>query len=235
MRVFAIGDLHLSLARPKPMDIFGPHWSGHWLRIRENWAKAGISDEDVVLIPGDISWAMTISEAEVDLSSIGELPGKKLLLRGNHDYWWGSLSKVRSILSQNTFALQNDAMRFPGLVVCGSRGWSSPGTPGFTQEDNKIYQRELIRMELSLNQAKKLQQEGDRLIAMIHYPPFGEQLQPTGFTELFAKFGVDFVVYGHLHGRSCKSAFEGVQDGVEYVLTSCDHLGFDPKLIMELS
>lgn len=234
MRVFAIGDLHLSLARPKPMDVFGPHWTGHWPRIRENWAKAGITDEDVVLIPGDISWAMTIPEAAMDVSSVGELPGKKLMIRGNHDYWWSSLSKVRSILSGNTFALQNDAMRFPGLVVCGSRGWSCPGTPGFSQEDQKLYLRELIRMELSLNEAKKLLQEGDRLIAMIHYPPFNEQRETSGFTDLFSGFGVEHVVYGHLHGRSCRSAFEGELNGVKYTLTSCDHLEFDPKLIMEI-
>ncbi len=234
MRVFAIGDLHLSLARPKPMDVFGPHWSDHWPRIRENWEKAGITGEDAVLIPGDISWAMAISEAAADLSSIGELPGKKLMIRGNHDYWWSSLSKVRSILPKNTFALQNDAMRFPGLVVCGTRGWSCPGTPGFSPEDQKLYLRELIRMELSLNEAKKLLQEGDRLIAMIHYPPFNEQRETSGFTDLFASFGVECVVYGHLHGRSCRSAFEGELNGVQYTLTSCDHLGFKPKLIMAI-
>ncbi len=234
MKIFAIGDLHLSLSRPKPMDVFGTHWSDHWSRIRENWVKAGITNEDGVLIPGDISWAMNLSEATEDISSIGALPGKKLMIRGNHDYWWSSLSKVRSILAEGTFAIQNDALRFPGIVICGSRGWTCPGTPGFSQEDNKLYLRELLRLELSLKEAKKLQTEGDALIAMMHFPPFNEQREPSGFTELFRMFEVDHVVYGHLHGRSCRNAFEGVSSGVEYTLASCDHLGFSPKLITEV-
>jgi len=234
MRVFAIGDLHLSLAQPKPMDIFGTHWSDHWSRIRENWAAVGISDGDLVLIPGDISWAMNLRDAAMDLSSIGELPGVKVFIRGNHDYWWNSLSKVRTALPTGAYAIQNDALRFPGVVVCGTRGWTCPGSAGFAQEDNKLYLRELIRMEMSLNEAEKLRTEGDRLIAMIHYPPFNERREPSGFTELFERHGADVVVYGHLHGRSCRTAFEGTLNRVDYALTSCDHLALVPRLVMTI-
>ena len=223
MKVFAIGDLHLSGADPKPMDIFGSHWGNHFERIREDWLQR-VSQEDLVLIPGDISWAMKLEDAVVDLDSIGALPVQKVLTRGNHDYWWKSPTKIRARLLPGTYVLQNDSIQFGGVTVCGSRGWVSPGGLGYKQEDEKIYQREVLRMGLSLQAAKK--PPDGKLVVMIHYPPFNERQEPSGFVELFEQYGVDLVVYGHLHGKSCRSAFEGRLGSVEYRLTSCDHLGF---------
>lgn len=230
MRVFAISDLHLSGAVQKPMDIFGKRWNDHWSRIRKNWAACGIEQDDVVLIAGDISWAMTLDQAMVDLNEIGELPGIKLILRGNHDYWWNSLSKLRKALPAGMYALQNDAMTIGGYTFCGSRGWVCPGSTNFKVEDRKIYERELLRTGLSLEAAAK---QGGRLVAMMHYPPFNERQEPSGFVELFERYGVELVVYGHLHGRSCLSAFEGDIRGVEYRLTSCDYLELNPVLLRD--
>lgn len=233
MKVFAISDLHLSLAEPKPMDIFGSNWDNHWEHIRQTWLKE-IGSSDVVLIPGDISWAMKLEDAAVDLCSIGELPGKKVLLRGNHDYWWGSLAKVRAAMPTNMFALQNDSVVFEDLIVCGSRGWTCPGSSGFSLEDEKIYNREVIRMELSLESIKRNRKSGSLLIVMTHYPPFNEKQEANQFVKLFETNGVNLAIYGHLHGKSCRSAFEGKLGSVEYKLVSCDHLDFEPLLIAEL-
>jgi len=230
MRLFAIGDLHLSHSSDKPMHVFGPNWENHAQRIRQTWCER-VRPGDAVLIPGDISWAMQLSEAGPDLEYIGSLPGLKVIMRGNHDYWWNSLAKVRSALPEGVYALQNDIVELEGAVIAGSRGWMCPGSAGFDGEhDQKIYDREVMRLELSLSRAPK----GARIIGMLHYPPFNEKRQPSGFTELFEKYGAETVVYGHLHGRSCRNAFEGVRNGVEYLLCSADYLDFTPKLITEI-
>lgn len=232
MKVFAISDLHLSLAEPKPMDIFGSNWDNHWEHIRTAWHKE-IGNDDVVLIPGDISWAMKLEDAAVDLCSIGELPGKKVILRGNHDYWWSSLAKVRAAMPDNMVALQNDSFVFEDLIVCGSRGWTCPGCMTFSLDDEKIYNREVLRMGLSLESARRKRKTGSKLIAMTHYPPFNEKQEASQFVKLFENNGVSIAIYGHLHGKSCRSAFEGTLGSVEYKLVSCDHLGFKPLLIAE--
>lgn len=230
MKVFAIGDLHLSLAADKPMNVFGPAWEDHANRIAEAWRSA-VAPEDVVLVPGDISWAMQLPEAAQDLAFVGSLPGRKVLLRGNHDYWWSSLSKVRDALPEGVFALQNDVMHLDGLTVAGSRGWVCPGSAIFDEaKDRKIYDREVLRLELSLSKAQKR----DKLICMLHYPPFNEKRARSGFSELMEKYGVDIAVYGHLHDKACRNAFEGERNGVEYRLCSADHLNFSPRLITEL-
>ncbi|MBQ4610646.1 MAG: metallophosphoesterase [Clostridia bacterium] len=230
MKLFAIGDLHLSHASDKPMDVFGPAWDDHAARVEKAWRDA-VAEEDVVLIPGDISWAMQLDEAREDIAFIGALPGTKILMRGNHDYWWASLSKVRAILPKGVHALQNDAIDIGGAVIAGSRGWMCPGSSGFDPEtDRKIYDREAIRLGMSLQKAGK----GSRIIAMLHYPPFNEKRNSSAFTDLFEEYGVEHVVYGHLHGKSCRSAFEGVREGISYTLCSADHLGFAPKFITEI-
>ncbi len=230
MKLFAIGDLHLSNSLDKPMDVFGSAWDDHAGRISRAW-KSSVGDEDVVLVPGDISWAMHLDEVRADIDFIAALPGKKVLMRGNHDYWWASLSKVRAILPENMYALQNDAVELGGVVIAGSRGWMCPGSSGFDPDtDKKIYDREAIRLEMSLGCAG----EGKRIIAMLHYPPFNEKRNSSAFTDLFERYGVEQVIYGHLHGKSCRNAFEGVREGITYTLCSADHIGFAPKLIAEI-
>ncbi|MEI3400723.1 MAG: metallophosphoesterase [Christensenellales bacterium] len=190
-----------------------------------------VSDEDAVLIPGDISWAMQLDEARLDIEYIAALPGKKVIMRGNHDYWWSSISKVRDMLPCCMYALQNDTVEFGSVTIAGSRGWICPGSSGFDPEtDQKIYDREVIRLQLSLSGAK----QGSRIIVMLHYPPFNEKRAPSGFTEIFEKYGVEQVIYGHLHGKACRNAFEGIRNGIEYTLCSADHLDFVPKLITEI-
>lgn len=168
MRVFALADLHLSGSVNKPMDVFGPTWDNHLARIREAWLET-VGEEDLVLIPGDVSWAMHLAEAKTDLCTIASFPGKKLILRGNHDYWWNSLAKVRGALPEGMYALQNDAFVFGDVAIAGSRGWTCPGSVGFDEAaDRPIYEREVIRMGLSLSGAPK----DKLLLCMMHYPPF---------------------------------------------------------------
>ena len=228
MKIFALGDIHLSQSVDKPMDVFGKKWDNHFERIRDAW-QGTVADEDIVLVPGDISWAMSLKDAAADLEALGGLNGYKLIMRGNHDYWWSSLSKVRAMLPDKTFALQNDSFTMGGVSFAGSRGWVCPGSAGFSEaEDRRIYERELVRLELSLSRAK-----GKPLIGMLHYPPFNEKRAPSGFTNLFERFGAAQVIYGHLHDKACKNAFEGERNGVVYTLCSADHLDFAPRLILQ--
>lgn len=229
MRIFALGDPHLSLSTDKPMDIFGPNWDNHAARLEAAW-RAAVQPEDAVLLPGDISWGMSLDEAKADLAFLAALPGTKVLLRGNHDYWWNSISKVRAALPGGMHAVQNDSLVLGGVAVLGTRGWVCPGSTLFDPAvDQKLYERELIRLELSLKSA----QAGMPKLCMLHYPPFNERRQQSGFTELLEAYGVDRAVYGHLHGKACRNAFEGIRNGVEYTLCSADHLEFAPKLILE--
>lgn len=231
MHVYAISDPHLSFTEDKPMSVFGAVWENHWDEITADW-KDKVRSDDVVLIAGDISWAMYLQDAVKDLELIGALPGTKILIRGNHDYWWSGISKVRAVLPEGTYCLQNDAMKIGKYVFAGSRGWSVP-EPGAAQsaEDAKIFEREIIRMEMSLTAADKLREEGDKLIAMIHYPPFNSRYENSPFTELFRRFGVNKVVYGHLHGVESRTELVRVKQGAEYFLTSCDKLGNVLKLV----
>lgn len=228
-RVYAIGDLHLSLSVPnKAMDVFGAHWKDHTERIKEAWQDT-VSEEDLVLIPGDISWAMYLNDAIADLAFIGELKGTKLILRGNHDYWWQSVTKVRAALPEKMFALQNDVFRFGDICVCGTRGWTVPESAHFKESaDRKLYERELIRLDLSL---KALPQDV-YAIGMLHYPPFSETGEKSGFSERFKEAGVQDVVYGHLHGASHRFMFNGESDGVRYYAVPADFLNFIPKRIL---
>ena len=225
MGLYAIGDLHLPGGQEKPMDIFGDQWEDHFTRISQDW-RARVKDEDTVLIPGDISWAMQLAAARADLEAIGALPGRKVILRGNHDYWWSGITQVREALPPGMFALQNDALALEECVICGSRGWVFP-TPEapLSAEDDKIYRRELLRLEMSLNAGQKVR-GNQPLVLMLHYPPLSLQVMDTGFTELAKRYGVSLVVYGHLHGPGIRWGFQGEHQGVRYCLTSCDALGF---------
>lgn len=224
-RVFAIGDLHLPGGEDKSMDVFGQHWEGHFERIAEDWMTR-VTPEDVVLIPGDISWAMRLEDAIPDLNAIAALPGHKVMIRGNHDYWWSSIGKVRSNLKPGLYALQNDALKLGNTVCCGSRGWLIPGDTA-DGDLRKIYARELVRMELSLQAGSKAAADGNsRLVAMIHYPPCDELGRENDMTQLFERYGVQDVVYGHLHGAANAHAFSGILNGIRYHPVSCDGLGF---------
>lgn len=230
MSVFAIGDLHLPGHAEKPMDVFGHQWDRHFETISENW-RAKIGAEDVVLIPGDISWAMQLEEARDDLDAIARLPGQKLLLRGNHDYWWSSLSKLRAALPEGMYALQNDALCLGGHVFCGTRGWNFPtAQQPLGAQDEKVYQRELMRLRMSLDQARKL--DGEDVTVLMHFPPLFADGLSTAFTDLLEAYGVKRVVYGHLHGAGIKIGFVGQREGITYRLVSCDAVNFDPVCIL---
>lgn len=229
MAIFAIADLHLDTG-DKPMDVFGSAWERHAERIFLRWEQL-VAGEDIVLIPGDISWAMTLKQAQPHLDQIGALPGRKVILRGNHDYWWHSASRVRDALPEGMQLIQNDSLLLDGVLVAGSRGWLLPVVDGFTQDDLRIYERERIRLELSLSSARR-RDEHAPLVCMMHYPPLTEAVRDTGFTELLEAHRVDRVVYGHLHGAALKGAFRGEHRGVTYHQVSADGVGFEPALIM---
>ena len=181
-----------------------------------------MTDDDVVLLAGDFSWAMKLQDALADFDLLKSLPGKKIIIKGNHDYWWPSISVLRQALPENIFALQNDAIKFGDVIVCGTRGWTVP-EPGESQssEDEKIYKREVIRLELTLQAAQKLQTNGEKIVCMMHYPPCNFRREASGFTTLIEKYNVNAVVFGHLHGYK-KIQTKFVLNGIDYYLTSCD-------------
>lgn len=227
MRVFAIADPHLSSRQPKPMDIFGPGWQGHPDRFFAGWRER-VSDGDLVLVPGDISWALKFEDALQDLLDINALPGTKVLLRGNHDYWWPSISQLRRQLPEGMYAIQNDAVRVGEYRVAGSRGWLCPGAHGFTDSDRKIYMRELQRLRLSLEAANRLG-EGP-LLVMLHFPPtnaFGERSEVI---DLLLEHEPAAVVYGHVHGEAADSE-PAASFGLPLYFVAADALGFRPRLI----
>ena len=225
MRLFAIGDLHLPGGQEKPMDVFGEHWEGHFERIAAHW-RTCVTEEDVVLIPGDTSWAMQLKDAVPDLQSIGALPGRKVLIKGNHDYWWEGIGQVRRALPEGMMAIQHDAVDLGDLVVTGTRGWAWPTEEApLSPEDERVFNRELIRLEIALQSAVKIAQERPILL-MLHYPPLYQTDRDTPFTRLIEKYPVHTVVYGHLHGAGLRAGFTGMWHGIRYILTSCDSLDF---------
>ena len=240
MKIFAIGDLHLSFGETveKPMDIFGGQWIGHTEKLYKSWHEK-ISDEDIVIICGDISWGLKLEEAKADLDWIHGLPGRKLLFRGNHDLWWKSIGKLNELYDDGTMEfVQNRCVvaevpgQGPGRVaVCGTRGWICPGTEGFTQHDRKIYQREAARLRMSLEDARKAGAE--TIIGVLHFPPTNDKRQRSDFTDLMTEYGVKTCVYGHLHGREAfKNGLKGLYNGVEYKLVSLDYLDGMPQEIL---
>ncbi|PKM39358.1 MAG: phosphohydrolase [Firmicutes bacterium HGW-Firmicutes-9] len=226
MQIYAIADLHLSLTSEKPMDVFGEAWRDHAEKLERNWRER-VQADDLVLIPGDISWAMQLDAALPDLSFIGNLPGKKILLKGNHDYWWSAIGRVRSRLPAGMCAIQNDSIVEDGVGICGTRGWLCPGSNNFDADDQKIYLRELDRLTLSLNSLPQVETK----IAMLHFPPFADKDKDSGFTERLEAAGVQIAIYGHLHGDAHRYAFEGERNGVVYHCVAADKLDFAPKLI----
>jgi len=230
--LYAIADLHLSndpACGDKNMDVFGDAWKDHDKRLRDVWLRL-IEPEDTVIVAGDISWALKFQDALADLEWIDRLPGTKLLLRGNHDLWWTSLKKMNGLYGSIRF-IRNDSFELEDCVVCGTRGWTCPGEPDFSEEtDRKIYEREILRLEMSLKSAAEC---GKQIVAAMHFPPMNRKHEPSGFTELFKAYGVKRVVYGHLHGANVfGNGPQGSVDGIEYSLVSVDKLKAVPLLII---
>ncbi len=234
MALYAIADLHLPIGVNKPMDIFGCAWHNYVERLETNW-KNTISDDDTVVLAGDFSWATYIRDAYKDFDFINRLPGKKYLVKGNHDYWWTTMNKMRGFVAENGFDtinfLQNNCFMYNSTAVCATRGWRHPGCDAFTAEDRKIFNREVIRLRLALDAA--LKQSPSDIIVFTHYPPTDSMGCRNDFTEVLSDFGVSKCVYGHLHSASHKKAVQGIFGGVEYILVSADYVEFMPVKILD--
>lgn len=227
--IYAIGDLHLSHGvSDKAMDVFGSRWQDHTQRLYEAWQDV-VEDDALVLIPGDVSWAMYLKDALPDFDFLASLKGEKLLLRGNHDYWWSSYTQVKNALPASIHALQNDVFRFGDVAIAGTRGWIAPPCTAYSEtKDRKIFEREKIRLTLSMDALPKDTQN----IVMLHYPPFAENGAATEFADMVEARQVQTVVYGHLHGKAQEHAFLGLHNGVQYRLVAADHLQFIPQQIL---
>lgn len=224
MKFYAVSDLHMCSKGSKPMDIFGAKWENYLEKIFADW-NAKVTDDDVVMIGGDISWAMDLPEALEDIATLCPLKGKKVLIRGNHDYWWKSITRIRENLPENCIMLQNDAVKIENCVFCGSRLWLVPGSPDFCEHDNKLYLREIERLRLAFFKANALRKEGDKLICMTHYPPFNVRRDPNAVTDLMEENHVTAAIYGHLHGKDARADLIVKKNNVPYYLTSCDLVG----------
>lgn len=232
MALFVLADPHLGFGVDKPMEIFGQRWHEHEERLARQW-RAAVSEDDAVLIPGDISWAMQLQDALPDLVFLDHLPGQKILSRGNHDYWWTSIAKITAFCRENNLKtlsfLRNNSLRVPpDWVVCGTRGWILPDDPDFGPADEKIYLREAGRLRLSLESAASQLKTGGRLVACLHYPPFSRELKPTLLTGILEEFGVEVCVYGHIHSNNGIDGNDGPAGKVRYRLAAADYLGFRP-------
>ena len=229
MALYAIGDLHLCLGAPKPMDIFGGAWVGYMQKLKEGMAV--IRPEDTTVLLGDLSWALGLPEAKEDFAWINDIPGRKIILKGNHDFWWSTASKFYKFCEENSFedlfVLNNNHYEYEGWAICGTRGWF------FEEErsgdhDEKVFKRELIRLETSLISAGELPK-----LVFLHYPPRYKGYECSQILELLQKYQVRKCYYGHLHGASHGLAIEGLWDGVEFRLVSADKLNFQPLLVIK--
>lgn len=224
MALYAIGDLHLCLGAQKPMDVFGGAWVGYMDKLREGLSV--ITEDDTTVLLGDLSWALSLEDARPDFAFINEIPGEKIILKGNHDYWWSTAAKFNKFCEENGFAqmkiLNNNHFAYEGYAICGTRGWfyeedrTSP-------EDEKVFRRELIRLETSLKSAGDLPK-----IAFLHYPPYYKGYTCQEIIDLLNRYDVHRCFYGHLHGPSHGLALEGQWDGIDYRLVSADKLNFCP-------
>ena len=228
MALYAIGDLHLSLGADKPMDIFGGAWIGYMDKLREGLSV--IKEEDTTVLLGDLSWALDLNSAKPDFAFINEIPGKKIILKGNHDYWWSTAAKFNKFCAENGFTeqyiLNNNCYFYDDYAICGTRGWF------FEEErsgkhDEKVFKRELIRLETSLKAAGDLPK-----IVFLHYPPKYKGYECPEILALLEKYDVRRCFYGHLHGGSHGLAMEGVWDGVDFRLVSADKLNFKPYTVI---
>ena len=229
MALYAIGDLHLSLGSDKPMDVFGGRWSGYVDKLREGFA--GLTEEDTTVLCGDLSWGMSLAEAREDFLFIDRLPGRKIVLKGNHDYWWSTASAAYKFFAANGIStieiLNNNCLLYGETALCGTRGWFYEEERG-SEHDRKIMLRELGRLEASLKAAGEREK-----IAFLHYPPKFAAYECPEILEMLGRYGVKECYYGHIHGKGCSAAFRGVKNGVKYQLVSADQLMFRPLRVRD--
>lgn len=227
MALYTIADLHLPLGIDKPMDIFGKAWENYVKRLADNW-QSKIKADDLVVLPGDFSWATYLEQSMKDFEYLHKLNGKKILLKGNHDYWWTTMNKLREFTKKNGFDdiyfMQNNSFLYEDIAICGTRGWIHPGWDNFGEEDRRIFNREVLRLELSLESAKNY----NEIYVFTHYPPMSASHEGNEFTEMMKKYPVTKCIYGHLHSSAHKNAVEGIIDGIEYRLVSGDYVAFNP-------
>lgn len=228
MALYAIGDLHLSLGTDKPMDVFGGNWVGYMERLQKGISE--IRPEDTTVLLGDLSWALNLESAVKDFAWIDQIPGRKIILKGNHDYWWSTAAKFYKFCRENDFSnqwiLNNNHYEYQDWAICGTRGWFYEEDCG-AEHDEKVFRRELIRLETSLRSA------GERnKMVFLHYPPIYRGYVCGEILELLKRYGVRHCYYGHLHSQSHRLAVEGLWDGVEYHLVSADYVGFRPVTVI---
>ena len=230
MSIYVIGDLHLSYSVDKPMDIFGMNWENHAEKIRENWINK-VKENDTVILPGDFSWATYLEETYKDFEFLNSLPGKKILSKGNHDYWWTTVTSMRKFLKENNFEnidfLYNNAFLIEDKIITGTRGWLNAWK---SQENYKILKRENERLKISINKGISEFGNDKEIITFIHYPPFYKEAiipEEIDFSKTLKNYNIEKCYYAHLHGESHKDAVEGIINGIEYKLISSDYLKFD--------
>lgn len=232
MSIYAIADLHLSFNESKPMDIFGDNWYKHEEKIKKDWTER-VNDDDLVILPGDFSWAMYLEDTYKDFEYINKLPGKKILLKGNHDYWWTTLKSMNNFIKEHKFEniefLYNNSYIYENKIITGTRGWSLK-----EKNNDKMINRELIRLELSLKDGINKYGTEKEIIVCMHYPPIikEDNYSTNKFVNIMKQYNVKQCLYGHLHGKSHEEAIEGKIENIEFKLVSADYLNFKLKKIM---
>lgn len=231
MALYAISDLHLPLGINKPMDIFGKKWENYVDRLYENWQNT-VKKEDTVVLPGDFSWATYLEESKADFDFLNSLNGKKILLKGNHDYWWTTMNKMKKFVAENGYEniefLQNNSFDYGNISICGSRGWNTP-MGNMSEDDQKIYDRELQRLDLSVKSAKN----PDNVIIFTHFPPILKDYRENAMVDFMKSNNIKSCIFGHIHSSGIRNAVEGNIDGINYTLVSCDYREFMPVQIAE--
>ncbi len=231
MSIYVIGDLHLSFGENKPMEIFGANWKDHSEKIKENWNE-NVKPQDTVILAGDFSWAMQLKDTYKDFEYLNGLPGKKILLKGNHDYWWTTITSMKKYLNENNIQnvefLHNNSYLIENKIIVGTRGWNLLDT----ENDSKMIKREALRLELSIKDAIQKYGEEKEIITIMHYPPISnssmknEYTYKSAFIDIMKKYNIKRCFYGHLHGNSYKDAVEGIKEGIDFKLISSDYLDF---------
>ena len=226
MAIYVIADLHLSFSQDKPMSIFGENWEGHSEKIKNNWISK-VKPEDTVVLPGDFSWAMYLQDTYKDFEYLNSLPGKKLLLKGNHDYWWTTVTNMRNFLEENKFKnidfIYNNSYLVENKILTGTRGWNLLDT----ENSSKMIKKESIRLQLAIEDGIKKYGDDKEIIVFMHYPPISNTNKKSDFLKILKQYDIKRCYYGHLHGKSHQDAVEGIVDGIEFKLISADYLNFD--------